>query len=60
MTEAQAAIDGALGTPLLEQVIQCDYAHHLRVRRRVEDRGDGVPAQVGGGDRWLQMLTPHL
>ncbi|KIM44817.1 hypothetical protein M413DRAFT_442784 [Hebeloma cylindrosporum] len=26
MTEAQAAIDGASGTPLLEQVIQCDYA----------------------------------
>ena len=26
MTEAQAAIDGATGTPLLEQVIQCDYA----------------------------------
>jgi len=25
MTEAQAAIDGASGTPLLEQVIQCDY-----------------------------------
>ncbi|KAF9564225.1 RNP containing family member [Agrocybe pediades] len=25
-TEAQAAIDGASGTPLLEQVIQCDYA----------------------------------
>ncbi|KAF8199086.1 RNA-binding domain-containing protein [Pholiota molesta] len=26
MTEAQAAIEGASGTPLLEQVIQCDYA----------------------------------
>jgi len=26
MTEAQAAIDGASGTSLLEQVIQCDYA----------------------------------
>ncbi|KAI6014034.1 hypothetical protein PISMIDRAFT_685575 [Pisolithus microcarpus 441] len=26
MAEAQAAIDGASGTPLLEQVIQCDYA----------------------------------
>ncbi|KAF9522423.1 RNP containing family member [Crepidotus variabilis] len=26
MTEAQAAIDGAAGTPLLEQAIQCDYA----------------------------------
>ncbi|KIK97342.1 hypothetical protein PAXRUDRAFT_825022 [Paxillus rubicundulus Ve08.2h10] len=26
MPEAQAAIDGASGTPLLEQVIQCDYA----------------------------------
>ncbi|PPQ94444.1 hypothetical protein CVT25_002534 [Psilocybe cyanescens] len=26
MTEAQAAIDGASGTPLLEQVLQCDYA----------------------------------
>lgn len=26
MTDAQAAIDGASGTPLLEQVIQCDYA----------------------------------
>ncbi|KAJ3511241.1 hypothetical protein NLJ89_g4218 [Agrocybe chaxingu] len=26
MTEAQAAIDGASGTPLLEQVVQCDYA----------------------------------
>jgi RNA-binding protein 8A len=25
MAEAQAAIDGASGTPLLEQVIQCDY-----------------------------------
>ncbi|TEB04488.1 hypothetical protein FA13DRAFT_1769218 [Coprinellus micaceus] len=26
MAEAQAAIDGASGTQLLEQVIQCDYA----------------------------------
>jgi len=26
MAEAQAAIDGASGTPLFEQVIQCDYA----------------------------------
>ncbi|KAF8235639.1 RNP containing family member [Tricholoma matsutake] len=26
MSEAQAAIDGAAGTSLLEQVIQCDYA----------------------------------
>lgn len=26
MAEAQAAIDGAAGTPLLEQAIQCDYA----------------------------------
>jgi RNA-binding protein 8A len=26
MTEAQAAIDGATGTQLLEQEIQCDYA----------------------------------
>ncbi|PPQ71895.1 hypothetical protein CVT24_006869 [Panaeolus cyanescens] len=26
MAEAQAAIDGASGSPLLEQVIQCDYA----------------------------------
>jgi len=26
MSEAQAAIDGASSTPLLEQVIQCDYA----------------------------------
>lgn len=26
MTEAQAAIDRANETPLLEQVIQCDYA----------------------------------
>lgn len=26
MTEAQAAIDGASGTTLLEQEIQCDYA----------------------------------
>ncbi|KAJ3729983.1 RNA-binding domain-containing protein [Lentinula guzmanii] len=26
MTEAQAAIDGASGTTLLEQTIQCDYA----------------------------------
>ncbi|TFK17881.1 RNP containing family member [Coprinopsis marcescibilis] len=26
MAEAQAAIDGASGTPLLEQTIQCDYA----------------------------------
>ncbi|KAG2142823.1 uncharacterized protein EDB93DRAFT_1088573 [Suillus bovinus] len=26
MGEAQAAIDGASGTPLLEQVVQCDYA----------------------------------
>lgn len=26
MSEAQAAIDGASGTSLLEQVIQCDYA----------------------------------
>ncbi|PFH51005.1 hypothetical protein AMATHDRAFT_59905 [Amanita thiersii Skay4041] len=26
MTEAQTAIDGASGTPLLEQVVQCDYA----------------------------------
>ncbi|KAG1817116.1 uncharacterized protein BJ212DRAFT_1460927 [Suillus subaureus] len=26
MAEAQAAIDGASGTPLLEQVVQCDYA----------------------------------
>ncbi|KAF5338584.1 hypothetical protein D9611_012763 [Ephemerocybe angulata] len=25
MAEAQAAIEGASGTPLLEQVIQCDY-----------------------------------
>ncbi|KAA1468910.1 RNA-binding domain-containing protein [Dentipellis sp. KUC8613] len=26
MAEAQAAIDGASGTPLLEQTLQCDYA----------------------------------
>ncbi|KAF8736072.1 hypothetical protein AX14_000944 [Amanita brunnescens Koide BX004] len=26
MTEAQAAIDSASGTPLLEQAVQCDYA----------------------------------
>ncbi|KIM59712.1 hypothetical protein SCLCIDRAFT_52170, partial [Scleroderma citrinum Foug A] len=26
MAEAQAAIEGASGTPLLEQAIQCDYA----------------------------------
>jgi len=26
MTEAQAAIDGASGTSLLEQAVQCDYA----------------------------------
>ena len=26
MSEAQAAIDGASGTSLLEQIIQCDYA----------------------------------
>lgn len=26
MTEAQATIDGVSGTPLLEQVVQCDYA----------------------------------
>lgn len=26
MAEAQAAIDGASGTTLLEQQIQCDYA----------------------------------
>ncbi|KAF8141913.1 Y14 protein [Boletus edulis] len=26
MADAQAAIDGASGTPLLEQTIQCDYA----------------------------------
>ncbi|KAG1811591.1 hypothetical protein EV424DRAFT_1515552 [Suillus variegatus] len=26
MAEAQAAIDGASGTPLLEQMVQCDYA----------------------------------
>ncbi|KAF9448949.1 RNP containing family member [Macrolepiota fuliginosa MF-IS2] len=26
MAEAQAAIDGASGTPLLEQAVQCDYA----------------------------------
>jgi RNA-binding protein 8A len=26
MSEAQAAIDGAAGTQLLEQAIECDYA----------------------------------
>lgn len=26
MTEAQAAIDGASGTSLLEQVVTCDFA----------------------------------
>ena len=26
MAEAQAAIDGAAGTQLLEQTLQCDYA----------------------------------
>ena len=26
MAEAQAAIDGASGTTLLEQTLQCDYA----------------------------------
>jgi RNA-binding protein 8A len=26
MAEAQAAIDGASGTPLLEQMVSCDYA----------------------------------
>jgi RNA-binding protein 8A len=26
MSEAQAAIDGASGTQLLEQTIECDYA----------------------------------
>jgi RNA-binding protein 8A len=26
MGDAQAAIDGASGTPLLEQTVQCDFA----------------------------------
>ncbi|KAF9077989.1 hypothetical protein BDP27DRAFT_1412903 [Rhodocollybia butyracea] len=44
MTEAQAAIDGASGTSLLEQAIQCDYAF-------VRPPPSGPKKGRGGGGR---------
>lgn len=55
MTEAQAAIDGASGTPLLEQVIQCDYAF---VRPPPSGPKKGRPARGRSASpsrrRWLR------
>ncbi|KAL7280336.1 hypothetical protein ACG7TL_005253 [Trametes sanguinea] len=47
MAEAQAAIDGASGTTLLEQTIQCDFAFGRR-RVAVGKVGAGAPALLAG------------
>ncbi|KAF8629087.1 hypothetical protein AX15_003579 [Amanita polypyramis BW_CC] len=46
MTEAQAAIDSASGTPLLEQVVQCDYAFAVD-KEESRDSGKANDANEG-------------